>query len=209
MVYAVYVTKCDRLGRAGIRFFMDGAGRRRSGERGRIFLKDMSRIETNMERGAREEPYAQTRRYLRQLSRRNARIEALLERQRRYRELASGRTTRLREVGGGVRRRVSSVEEFVLKIVDLEREIDRRVDEYVDLTREIEARIDRLEDGRLRDLLRWRYVNEWDWERVAGALGYERRQAFRLHARALRAFEEVCREEENFPAQAKSSPNVT
>lgn len=146
--------------------------------------------------------------YLRQLTRKDVRINALIERQQRYRELAARRTAVYRDAPGA-RRRTSSVEEYVSKIIDLEVEIDRRVDEYVDLTREIEARIDRLEDGRLRDLLRWRYVNEWDWERVAGALGYERRQAFRLHARALRAFEEVCREEENFPAQAKSSPNVT
>ena len=32
-------------------------------------------------------------------------------------------------------------------------------------------------------------MNEWGWEKIAQALGYERRQAFRLHGKALEAFE--------------------
>ena len=69
--------------------------------------------------------------YLRQLSRKDARIDALIERQRRYRELAERRTTVYRDTPGGGRRCSSSVEEYVVKIIDLEREIDRRIDEYV------------------------------------------------------------------------------
>ena len=130
-----------------------------------------------------------TREYLRQLSRRGARIEAMRERQRRYRELAQGSAAHLCNVPGGGQRQVSSVEEYAVRMIDLEREMDRRIDEYAALTLKIETAIDRIEDGRLRDLLRWRYMNEWDWEKIAQALGYERRQTFRLHGKALEAFE--------------------
>lgn len=95
--------------------------------------------------------------YLRQLSRKDARINALIERQQRYRELAQRRTPVYRDTPGGGRRCASSVEEYVAKIVDLEREIDRRIDEYLDLTREIEAAIDKVGDDRCRDILRYRY----------------------------------------------------
>lgn len=68
-----------------------------------------------------------------------------------------------------------------MKIIDLEREIDRRIDEYVDLTREIETAIDRIDDDRYRDILRFRYINGWSWERIAREMHYDRRQITRLH----------------------------
>ena len=130
--------------------------------------------------------------YLRQLQRRDARINALIERQQRYRELASRRTAVYRNApggGGGGTRRVSSVEEYAVKIVDLEREIDRRIDEYADLTREIEAAIARIPDGRYRDVLRFRYVNGWSWEKIAEEMRYDRRWVYRIHGRALNMIE--------------------
>ena len=130
--------------------------------------------------------------YLRQLSRKDARINALIERQRRCRELAERRTAVYRDTPGGGRRCSSSVEEYVVKIIDLEREIDRRIDEYVDLTREIETAIDRIDDDRYRDILRFRYINGWSWERIAREMHYDRRQITRLHGLALLEIEKRC-----------------
>ena len=123
-----------------------------------------------------------------QLSRKDARIEGMRERLQRYQELAQGSRARLTSLPGGGQRRTSSVEEYVSKIVDLTRELDAQIDDYVDLTRAIEAAIDALEDGRMRDLLRWRYMGGWSWERIGRAMGYEQRQVYRLHALALSAF---------------------
>lgn len=130
--------------------------------------------------------------YLRQLSRKDARIKALLERQRRYRELAERRTAVYRDMPGGGKKRVSPVEEYAVKIVDLEREIGRRIDEYADLTREIETAIDKVGDDRYRDILRFRYVNGWGWERIAREMHYDRRQITRLHGLALLEIEKRC-----------------
>ena len=111
--------------------------------------------------------------YLRQLSRKDARINALIERQQRYRELAQRRTAVYRDIPGGG------------KIIDLEREIDRRIDEYVDLTREIEAVIDSVGDDRYRDVLRYRYINEWSWERIAQEMHFDVKWLYKMHGRAL------------------------
>lgn len=126
--------------------------------------------------------------YLRQLSRKDARIKALLERQRRYRELAERRTAVYRDTPGGGQRHVSPVEEYATKIIDLEREIVRRIDEYADLTREVEAAIDRIGDDRYRDVLRFRYINGWGWEKIAREMHYELRWLHYLHGRALQEF---------------------
>lgn len=130
--------------------------------------------------------------YLRQLARSNSRIDALIERQRRYRELAERRTAVYRDTPGGGRRCSSSVEEYAVKIIDLEREIDRRIDEYVDLTREIETAIDKVGDDRYRDILRYRYINGWRWEKIAQEMHYDRRQITRLHGLALLEIEKTC-----------------
>ena len=123
--------------------------------------------------------------YLRQLSRKDARINALIERQQRYREFAQRRTAVYRDIPGGGRRCSSSVEEYVAKIIDLEREIDRRIDEYVDLTREIEAVIDSVGDDRYRDVLRYRYINGWNWERIAQEMHFDVKWLYKMHGRAL------------------------
>lgn len=123
--------------------------------------------------------------YLRQLSRKDARINALIERQQRYRELAARRTAVYRDTPDGGRRCSSSVEEYVARIVDLEREIDRRIDEYMDLTREIEAAIDKVGDDRYRDILRYRYINGWNWERIAQEMHYDVKWLYKMHGRAL------------------------
>lgn len=130
--------------------------------------------------------------YLRQLMRKDARINALIERQQHYYDLASRRTTVYRDMPGGGRRSASSCEEYVCKAIDLGREIDRRIDEYVDLTREIEAVIASLPDSRHRDILTWRYANGWTWDRIAEETGYDRRQVFRLHGLALLEIDKRC-----------------
>ena len=132
--------------------------------------------------------------YLSQLRWKNAKINSLLARQQRYRELATRRTAVYRDMPGGGRRGSSSVEEYVCKIVDMEREIDRRIDEYVDLTREIEGRIRTLEDERYRAILCFRYINEWSWVKIAREMNYSLDWVWELHGRALREFGRIFKE---------------
>ncbi|MEG2135785.1 MAG: DUF1492 domain-containing protein [Clostridia bacterium] len=123
--------------------------------------------------------------YLRQIGRKDARIKGMLERQQRYRDMATHSTQVYRDMPGGGRRSASSCEEYVCKIVDLEREMDRAIDEYVDITREVERAIDALPDDRHRDILRFRYVNGWGWDKIAAAMGYSVDWVWHLHGKAV------------------------
>lgn len=132
--------------------------------------------------------------YLNQLRYKNAKINSLLARRQRYKELAARQTAVYRNVPGGGRRGCSSVEEYVLKAVELEREIDRRIDEYVDITREIEAEIKSIPDERYRAILCFRYINEWSWTKIAQELNYSLDWVWELHGRALREFSRIFKE---------------
>ena len=98
------------------------------------------------------------------------RIEALTDRQRRYRELGLS-------CGEDGRRRMQA----------MARELDARVAEYAARAREIERAIDAVEDGEYRDLLKYRYLNGWSWQRIARQMYVSEDWVWRLHRRALRA----------------------
>ena len=115
----------------------------------------------------------------------DAKLDALRERIQRYRDLATRRTAVYRSMPGGGTRNTSSVEEYTLKIVDLEREIVERVDAYADTIREIEGVIDDVADDRYRTLLRLRYLSGWSWRRIARRMNYAEQYIFVLHGEAL------------------------
>ena len=108
--------------------------------------------------------------YLSQALRLYRRIEALMDRQRRYRELG-----------------LSCGEDGRWRMLAMARELDARVAEYAEKAREIERVIDAVEDGQYRDLLKYRYLNGWSWQRIAKRMYVSEDWVWRLHRRALRA----------------------
>ena len=129
--------------------------------------------------------------YLQQARQMNVRIEALRERRRRYEVLATQCTTHYRYSAGGSRhgttRQVSSVEEYGCRMADLAREIERRIDDLARLSWEIGETIDAVPDQRYRDLLTYRYLNGWSWERIAQVMMYSVDRIWHLHREALNA----------------------
>lgn len=91
----------------------------------------------------------------------------------------------------GQSNRVSSVEHYACKLVDLERELDRQTDEYVDLKREARALVDTLRNKRYRDILTWRYFNGLNWAQIAKDGHYSEDRAKHLHGEALLAFQKI------------------
>ncbi|MBO5917387.1 MAG: hypothetical protein J6Q14_01310 [Oscillospiraceae bacterium] len=124
--------------------------------------------------------------YLGQVRHAERRIAALKARKIKYQELAAQRTAHYRQGPGGSTRRVSSVEDYACRIVDLEREMDRRIGEYVDLIHEIERAIWAVPDDQQREVLEYRYLNGWSWNRIAGTMAHTERHVYRLHGIALR-----------------------
>ena len=76
----------------------------------------------------------------------------------------------------------------IAKIVDLEREIDQRIDELVDLKREAFRLISQLPDHDQQNVLIARYVQGMKWEAIACELEHEVRWVYRIHGKGLVAF---------------------
>lgn len=107
--------------------------------------------------------------YLSQATRHERRIAALLDRQRRYHEIGAMCGERGRA-----------------RLVELEKELDGRIESYVALVRQIEGAIDAVGNAQYRDVLRYRYLNGWSWQRIAERMYYTQDWVWRLHARALK-----------------------
>ena len=123
--------------------------------------------------------------YLGQVRHAERRIAALRARKLKYQELAAQRTAHYRQGPGGHTQRISSVEDYACRIVDLEWEIDRRIDEYGELVQEIERAIGAVPDDQQREVLEYRYLNGWTWDRIAGAMACSVRWVHYLHGHGL------------------------
>ena len=74
----------------------------------------------------------------------------------------------------------------VQHIADMEADIDREIDRLVSLRQMIEEGIAAVQDERLRDILRRRYIDGDRMEKIAVDLCLDYRWVQRLHAKALR-----------------------
>lgn len=79
----------------------------------------------------------------------------------------------------------SRVESATEKINDCKAEINQATSTAMDIRREVMAAIATVPDGRLRELLRRRYILGQKWEQIAWEMDLEFRQTFHLHNRAL------------------------
>lgn len=77
------------------------------------------------------------------------------------------------------------------RVVELELEIDRNIDELVKVKAEILNAISKLPDGRYREILRLRYLKGMTFEQIAVEMHYSWRHVCTLHGRALLRMEEI------------------
>lgn len=85
--------------------------------------------------------------------------------------------------GGGSER--GSMESAVLKIAEIQREIDAKIGQANAARKEIRGCINDVRDPRLRRLLRLHYINGLTFEEVADRMHYSLRWVFKLHGMAL------------------------
>lgn len=123
--------------------------------------------------------------YLNQARGMQLRVEALEERIARLRSRAERMTARYGAAPGGSGRN-AGLEAGVAKIVDLERELTRRVAAYAELIAGIERAIDAVPDPRQRDLLKFRYLNGWSWRKIAREMHLSEDRVWHLHGEALK-----------------------
>ena len=68
---------------------------------------------------------------------------------------------------------------------DIEKEINKEIDELIQLRKEIEDKINAVDDPKLRELLKCRYLDCKSWEEIAYKNNITWRHVYRLHEKAL------------------------
>lgn len=91
--------------------------------------------------------------------------------------------------GGTVEK--SRMENTIVKVIDLEHEINEDIDRFVDLKRDIQDTINKMENINYQLLLEMRYLSGKNWEEIAEQLNYNNRTVFKVHGRALKQFEHI------------------
>ena len=73
----------------------------------------------------------------------------------------------------------------IAKVVDLEKEVDERIDELIDIKREALRTISQVEDYDQQDVLIARYMEGMKWEEIAADLDRDLRWVYRVHGQGL------------------------
>ena len=127
--------------------------------------------------------------YLRQLKTLDNVINAKLLEKERIRALATKVTSNLGErvQGSGS----GGIENIIIKITELEAQINADIDRLVDLKAEASQIIDILEDNKHKAILSMYYVSNLTFEQVAENTDISSRWVRKIHGKALKKFEEI------------------
>ena len=123
-------------------------------------------------------------RYLSRCRRLNQRIDRLLEEQYRWKCLAMKVTQNFSPTPGGGESG-SPIERPMDKVLEIDAEINREIDELQIVRQEIRAALNQLEDENLKLLMEYRYIDGLTWEQIAVKMHYGFQWVCKLHGRAL------------------------
>ena len=127
--------------------------------------------------------------YLSQAYRLDQRIDAKIEQVMSLRNLAAKATSTLSDAMPSGTRNVHRMEDIIMRIIDLENEINADIDALVALKREIVSTIKSVPNLEYQILLEPRYLCFKPWEQIAVEMGYGIDNVFRLHQKALKDLE--------------------
>ena len=125
------------------------------------------------------------REYLSQAYRIDQRINSKLEQVMSLRDLLGKANVTLTGMPKSPTPNPHSMEEIIVKMVDLESEINDDIDTLVDLKAEIMRCIKRVDNPEYQTLLELRYLCFKRWEEIAVDTGYSLRRLYELHNSAL------------------------
>ena len=138
---------------------------------------------TQTERGGKAVTNAEKKAILLEYQAIERRINRLLDEKRGWMEKATAVNPVLSDMpkGGGT----DKIQNAVCRIADIEADINREIDRQIDLRERIETAICAIPDGRLRDLMRYRYIDGLTWEQIAVEMHYSYVHICRMHGQAL------------------------
>ena len=124
--------------------------------------------------------------YLKQAFYLDKRINSKLEQVESLNALATKATSTLSDMPKSLSRGTSKLEDTIVKIVDLQEEINRDIDKLVDLKAEMVGTIKQIQNKELQVILEKRYLCFETWEKIAVDMNYDIRHIHRLHNLGLK-----------------------
>ncbi len=123
--------------------------------------------------------------YMQQAYLLDKRINAKIDQLSDLNDLATKATSTLTDMPHSPNKGVSSLENTIVKIVDLQEEINSDIDRLVDLKRQLKTIIDAVDDIDQRYILERRYLCWANWPEIAVEMNMSCRRLFQLHDGAL------------------------
>lgn len=123
--------------------------------------------------------------YLKQAFYLDKRINSKLDLVESLNALATKTTVTLSKMPKSPNRGNSRIEDTIIKIIDLQEEINRDIDRLVDLKKEIAKSIYSLKNTEEQTVLEKRYLCFNSWEQIAVDMNYSIQYCFNVHRKAL------------------------
>lgn len=121
--------------------------------------------------------------YLRQHQEAERKIQAKMERIARKQQKLFPGAQMIRDMPGGGG--AGDGMDLLAGIMESVERLKREIAELEALEREIEAQIDAIPDADMREILEYRYLNHWSWQRIADRMHYDTSTVWRKHGAAL------------------------
>lgn len=119
------------------------------------------------------------------------RINSKIQQVASLNELATMCTSTLSDMPKSPNRGDSRMADSVIKIIDLQDEINSDINKLVELKREIMGVIKAVPNMEYQTLLEKRYLCFITWEQIAVDMNYSMQYTFRIHERALKEIDQI------------------
>lgn len=136
------------------------------------------------------------KRYLERIRKLDKLIDRKLDKAARLKSLATKITPTMSESGGGGSGNPDKIGAAMDKWIDLEKEINRDIDQLVDMQSEAYELLYKISNQEYYDVLEMHYMQYLTFEQIGAKKGCSRRWAEKLHGRALEVFGKILKAQE-------------
>ena len=135
---------------------------------------------------------SEAKKYLMSVYKINRHIDCLLAEKERLKSIAEGVSAMRYD---DIKVQSSHKEnDSVIKLIELDKQINDEIDVFVDLRNEATALIEQLQSKVEQDVLKLRYICSMKWEDIADKMNYDVRSVYRIHGQALLSFDKVLKQ---------------
>lgn len=124
--------------------------------------------------------------YLKQIEIMDQRINSKLAVLESLKAMATKTTSTISDMVVSKTRNNQAMEDTIVRIMEMQEQINRDIDRLVALKQEILGKIQEISDPRMQAILEMRYICRKSWVEIAYELHYSDSKIFKLHNQALK-----------------------